>query len=247
MAKALIFAGGSGLRMNSKSKPKQFLMLHGKPVIIYTLEHFEDNAQIDGIIVVCKEDWISKLNHMLEKYGIKKVISVISGGDSAFESIYFGLVEMKKYTTEDEIVLIHDGVRPLITESLIDRNIETAMKKGNAITVDFVRESVVEMQEHFEIGKTYPREDMRIAKAPQTFRYSDILKEIEKAYNAGESYIDMSSMMYSKGYTLNTVQSCDYNIKITTAADFYIFKAILDALDDSQIFGLDMDDDYDNK
>ena len=112
MAKALIFAGGSGRRMNSGSKPKQFLELHGKPIIIYTLEHFEYHEEISDIIVVCIKEWIEELQGFLRRYGITKVSKIVPGGATGHDSIYNGLQAMKEEADFNEVVLIHDGVRP---------------------------------------------------------------------------------------------------------------------------------------
>ena len=121
MAKALIFAGGSGRRMNSGSKPKQFLELHGKPIIIYTLEHFEYHEEISDIIVVCIKEWIEELQGFLRRYGITKVSKIVPGGATGHDSIYNGLQAMKEEADFNEVVLIHDGVRPLINAELISQ------------------------------------------------------------------------------------------------------------------------------
>ena len=118
---ALIFAGGVGSRMNSKAKPKQFLEIHGKPIIIHTLEHFEEHTEIDAICVVIVEEWLNYMLTLVEKYSLKKVKWVIPGGASALESQYNGLstIARKMNLDQKNIVLIHDGVRPLIDEKTI--------------------------------------------------------------------------------------------------------------------------------
>lgn len=239
MSKALIFAGGTGVRMNSRSKPKQFLELHGKPIIIYTIEHFERHMDIDDIVIVCIKDWIPELNRTIDKYGIKKVKTVVEGGATAFESIYKGLIVLAQTCDLNEIVLIHDGVRPLISQNLISDNIDCAKKYGSAITVDYVRETAVVSEDAQQITQVMPREQMRIAKAPQTFKFGEIYQEYRNAYANGEQYTDCCELMKAKGYTLHTVYSTEYNIKVTTPSDFYIFRALTDALENSQIFGLE--------
>ena len=133
---AVIFAGGSGVRMNTRSKPKQFLELRGKPIIIYTLELFDNHPLIDGIVVVCLESWIPFLKKMLKKFEINKVVKIVSGGDSGQDSIYRGLCAVEDYCKdkgeENAVVLIHDGVRPLIVDETITRNIEKVHEKGSA-------------------------------------------------------------------------------------------------------------------
>ena len=122
---ALIFAGGTGTRMNSKTKPKQFLELHGKAIIIHTIEIFENHPEIDGVSVVCIESWLDYLKKLVEKEGFKKVKWIVPGGNSGQESIYNGLkaIHDDSSTNDDDIVLIHDGVRPLINEDVITYNI----------------------------------------------------------------------------------------------------------------------------
>ena len=123
---AVIFAGGVGRRMNTKSRPKQFLEYNGKPIIIYTLELFDNHPMIDGIVVSCVESWIPFLQKMLKKFEINKVMKIVPGGETGQDSIYNGLVAAKEFSkTENDVVLIHDGVRPLITEQTITDNIET--------------------------------------------------------------------------------------------------------------------------
>ena len=129
---ALIFAGGTGQRMGVKDVPKQFLEVDGKPVIIYTIEFFEKHKDIDEIYVVCIEPWIDYLEYKLSKTNIKKIKSIIPGGATGQDSIYLGLKEAEKYCDKDTIVLVHDGVRPFISEDLITRNINDAkLRKKN--------------------------------------------------------------------------------------------------------------------
>ena len=132
---AVIFAGGTGQRMNTRTRPKQFLELHGKPIIIYTLEAFEDHSEIDGIIVVMLESWIPYTKELIRKYNLKKVKDVVPGGASGQDSIYNGLCAAARFYGDDDIVLIHDGVRPLIDEETITANIRGVEKLGTAITV----------------------------------------------------------------------------------------------------------------
>ena len=136
---SVIFAGGVGTRMNTKSRPKQFLDLNGKPIIVYTIELFENHPDVDGIIVVCLESWIPFLRKMLKKFEITKVVRIVSGGVSGQDSIYNGLCAAEDYVKEqgesNAIVMIHDGVRPLITEDTITDNIEKVKECGSCITV----------------------------------------------------------------------------------------------------------------
>lgn len=238
MINALIFAGGTGQRMNSKSKPKQFLELHGKPILIHTLEYFEDHPQIDAICIVCLAGWEKELQKELKKYDITKVRWIVPGGQTGHDSIYNGLKAMEEFCAEDDIVMIHDGVRPLISEELITGNIEMTKRMGNAITVEPAPETVVQLGENGCVKNVPERAAMRIAKAPQTFYYRDILAAHEKAQEEMFKSIDSCHLMNWYGSTLHTVESTPYNIKIATPSDYYVFRAIYEARENSQIFGM---------
>jgi 2-C-methyl-D-erythritol 4-phosphate cytidylyltransferase len=238
MVTALIFAGGTGQRMNSRSKPKQFLEMHGKPIIIYTLEHFELHQNIDNIVIVCLKDWIDELKGMLKRYGITKVIKVVSGGETGHDSIYCGLEAMKDIDGDDDIVLIHDGVRPLITSELIDRNIEMVKNCGNAITSEPARESIVMSIDGEKIYDVPERRQMYVAKAPQSFRFGKILKLYEKAHEEQVKSIDSAHLCSLYDEPMNIVLSTKNNMKITDPADYYMYRALYDAIENQQVFGL---------
>lgn len=237
---AVIFAGGTGQRMNTASKPKQFLELHGKPIIIYTLEYFQKHSQIDGIVVVCLESWIDYCENLLKKYQIDKVLKIVPGGNSGQESIFNGLEAAHQISVnEQDIVLIHDGVRPLINEALITNCIASVKKHGNAITVSPAIETILLKTEDGDIGNILKRSECEMAKAPQCFYLNDIYSCHLKAKAAGkDDFIDSASLMQYYGYKLNAVEGPLENIKITTPADFYIFRAIMDARENLQILGL---------
>ena len=236
---AVIFAGGTGTRMNSKTRPKQFLTLHGKEIIIYTLEHFENHPDIDGISVVCIEGWIDYLKKLLDKYQIKKVRWISPGGATGQESIYNGLNAMRGQIADDSIVLIHDGVRPLIDEELITNNIRMAEKKGTGITVVPAIETVMLVNEANEIVQSVDRKNCRVVRAPQSFKYKEILAEHDKMKKAGiNDIIDSATLMKQAGYALYPVEGKPENIKITTPSDYYTFRAIVEAEENSQILGL---------
>jgi len=237
---ALIFAGGSGTRMNTKSKPKQFLELHGKEIIIYTLEHFERHPEIDAIAVVCIADWIDYLKSIIRKHGIDKVKWIVPGGETGQDSIFNGLEAIHKDCPEDSVVLIHDGVRPLINRELISDNIKSVKENGSAITVTPVTETIMLTQSDNKVYKSVDRDKSCTAKAPQSFWLKDIYAAHLKAREDGiHTKIDSATMMSDYGYSLYTVAGGPENIKITTPTDFYIFRALIDAKENSQIFGLE--------
>ena len=178
---SVIFAGGSGKRMHTKSRPKQFLEYQGKPIIIYTLELFDNHPMIDAIIVACVEEWIPFLEKMLKKFEINKVKAIVPGGKTGQESIYKGLVTAKSISKgENDIVLIHDGVRPLITEQTITDNIEMVKKEGSCITCIPATETFIVTQP--DGGLEIPtRDNSLIARATQSFYLKNILDSHERA------------------------------------------------------------------
>lgn len=238
---AVIFAGGVGSRMHSKDRPKQFLEMYNKPIIIHTLEHFENHPMIDAIAVVCIESWIPYLNDLLYKFRIEKVKKVVPGGETGQLSIYNGLKTAKEIAGEEKsIVLIHDGVRPLINEKLITDNIESVKKYGSSVTSGIVKETIVEIDDDHDIILVPDRAHSRVAKAPQCFYLDDILTAHNKALEQGKTnFIDSCTMMQYYGYHLHMTDGPYENIKITTPDDFYTMRAILEAKENAQIYGMD--------
>ena len=177
---AVIFAGGTGQRMNTKTLPKQFLELHGKPILVYTLEHFEKHRQIDGIVLVCVQDWLDYCEELLQKYHIKKVKAVVPGGQSGQESIRNGLNKAAELFPQDSVVLIHDGVRPLIDEETISKDIAGVQQNGSAITVSPAIETIALRSDTGEVGEIIERSRCQMAKAPQCFYLKDILSAHKK-------------------------------------------------------------------
>ena len=236
---ALIFAGGTGKRMNTKTLPKQFLELHGKPIIIHTIEHFESHPKIKDIVVVCVDDWLDYCKDLLAKFNIKKVSQVVPGGETGQMSIFNGLEALReKYQGNDDYVLIHDGVRPLIDEEIISKNIESVKKYGTAITVKPVIETVVQVDEEDIINNVIERSTCQTAVAPQSFLLSEIYSlhmraQAEKLFDMTDS----ATLARYFGLPLHTVMGGSENIKITTPSDFYIFRAIYEARENAQIFG----------
>lgn len=239
---AVIFAGGVGKRMHSRECPKQFLKIYNKPIIIHTLEYFEKHPLIDAIVISCVEEWMPYLEELIYKYRIEKVKKVVVGGETGQLSIYNGLKAAEDVANgEKAIVLIHDGVRPLINAKLITDNIESVKKNGSAITTAVVKETILVVNEGTATINYVPsRKNSRVARAPQSFWLNDILNAHEKALSEGKKdYIDSCTMMQEYGYDLFLVDGPGENIKITTPEDFYIMRAILEAKENAQIYGFD--------
>ena len=226
---AAIFAGGSGVRMHTKSRPKQFLELNGKPIIIYTLELFDNHPQVDAIVVACIDSWIPFLKKMIRKFEITKVIEIVPGGETGQDSIYNALQAAERAADgKDATVMIHDGVRPLITEQTITDNINTVEEFGSCITCVPATETFVVSQADGSL-EIPSRANSLIARAPQSFHLSDIMTAHRRAISEEmHDFIDSCTMMSHYGYTLKTIIGPMENIKITTPTDFFIFRAMVE-------------------
>lgn len=237
---AIIFAGGSGRRMGA-GMPKQFLEINGKPIIIHTLDNFQNSPLIDKIYISCKKEYIRKLQNMLEYYRITKAAGVVEGGETGQDSIYNGLVCALKDNPEDSIVLIHDGVRPLISEEVIEENIESVEKYGTAVTcTPFFETPVISVSG--EVVEDMPvRNYMFTAQAPQSFRLGELVKAHEKVRKTNPGYENIADSCYlyrSLGKEVHIVEGNRGNIKVTTPEDFYLLRALLQYRENEQILGL---------
>ncbi len=234
---AIIFAGGVGKRMHAKDKPKQFLMVHGKPIIVHTVEVFQNHSEIDGIIVVCVKDWIDYMEEMKYRYRLDKIGAIVQGGETGQLSIYNGLEAAAQiYGVEKNIVLIHDGVRPLVSKKTISDNIISVKKYGNAVTCAPTKESVVLISEEGSIEEVVERNAARTAKAPESFYLKDILEASKESIEKGiNNEIDSCTLMFHHGMKMHVVEGEYDNIKITTPEDFFTFRAIYDARENEQL------------
>ena len=233
----LIFAGGIGSRMNARALPKQFLELNGKPIIIHTLERFEEHPDIDAIAVVILPSYRSHLIRLLNRYEIGKVKWIVDGGATGQMSRHAGLKAIAADCPDSSIVLIHDGVRPLINAQLISDNIESVVLHGSGVTCTKFNETVVSSPTQ-EIDDVIPREHIYAAQAPQSFRLGEILGLYERAVGDAElDSIDSCVLMHRYGHTVHRVDGPRSNIKITTAEDFYVCRAFFEVIENSQIVG----------
>ena len=237
---AVVFAGGIGARMNSHALPKQFLEIHGKPILIHTLEKFENHPEIDGIALATHPDWRSLTEKLLRRHEITKVRWVVNGGETGQESRHKALraIAADVEDPSDTIVLLHDGVRPLINDELISANIEMARVKGNAITCTKFNETVAVSPDDM-ITQVIPRDHIYAAQAPQTFHLDEILALYDLAVAEGEhDSIDSCTLMETHGRQLFRVEGPRSNIKSTTAEDFYVCRTYFDVLETQQIVGM---------
>lgn len=235
----VIFAGGVGRRMNTKGKPKQFLEVHDKPIIVHTIDIFQNTEAIDAVVVVCVSDWLDYMNNLVERFNLTKVKAVVAGGETGQMSIFKGLEAAEQLATDDAVVLIHDGVRPLINEEVINANIQSVKETGSAVTSVRAKETVVLVNDSSKISEVVDRTRSFIAKAPQSFYLSDILSVERDAISKGiTDAIDSSTLMGMYNRELTIVEGPYENIKITTPDDFYMFKALYDARENEQIYGM---------
>ena len=227
---AVIFAGGVGRRMHMNDLPKQFLEVYGKPVIIHTLEKFENHDEIDAIVIACVKEWMPYMNELITKYHLQKVKSVVMGGSTGQESIYNGLKAAEAIAYERAVVLIHDGVRPFINSEVISNNIKSVKEHGSAITTSKVTETILVVDETNRINEVPNRANSRVAKAPQSFWLDDILEVHEKAREEGKNdFIDSCTIMQFYGKTLHLVDGPIENIKVTTPQDIFTMRSVFEA------------------
>lgn len=235
---AVIFAGGVGSRMSGADKPKQFLELGGESIICHVIDKFEEASCIDGIVVVCIESWLDYLKQLVSQRSYTKVIGIVPGGKTGQESIFNGLSFIKDNRTVDDqtVVLIHDGVRPLIDAKTILACAESARKNGATATVAPVTETVVVVDDGKVVGVTN-RSKCRLARAPQGFKFNELYSSHLRASREGKAdFIDSISMMSQYGHEIFIVDGPEENIKITTPRDFLTFKGFVDLKEYEQIW-----------
>lgn len=238
----LILAGGVGQRMRSSGMPKQFLEVFRKPIIIYTLEKFENCKEIDVMVIVCNSSWIDYMESLLKRYPFNKPVYVVNGGKDRQKSIYNGIQSITSLGADiNDIVVIHDGVRPLVQTQIISENIMVASEKGCCMTVKPVVESVVVTASRTaKFSDFKKRDDTYSLTAPQTFKLS-ILNEMyrhEIESNTPIPLLDAALTYTFFGGEMPLVIENNHNIKVTTPEDYYILKAILELEENSAVFGL---------
>lgn len=239
---AIIFAGGLGQRLNNgeNSTPKQFLKINDKPIIIRTLELFQTHKDIDKIYISIHPDYYEYMQELVKYYYITKTAGIVNGGKTGQESIYNALKLAQKENPQDSIVLIHDGVRPNITEEVITKNIKCTKKNGNAITCTSCFETILISENGINPEHVPYRKDTYAAQAPQTFHLGEVIEAHEITRKTNPNYTDIvdTCTLYK---TLNKktfmVKGNRGNIKITTIEDLYILRALIRYKEDLEAFG----------
>lgn len=230
---ALIIAGGSGQRMG-QDIPKQFLNVHDRPVIIYTLEAFERHPNIDAIEVVCVEGWEAILRAYCKQFNIKKLENIVCGGENGQASIRNGIMDIFSRHGKDDLVLIHDAIRPMVSTEIISDCIRVAMKYGNAITAIPCAEAMLRTVDGVSSREQISRDNLKRTQTPQAAKLGDLIKAHKEAIEKGiTSSVATCTMFIELGKTLYFSMGSEKNIKLTTTEDFEIFKALLSARHDS--------------
>lgn len=225
MVSALIFAGGVGRQMKLEDIPKQFLEVEGKPIIVRTIEHFLNHQMVDKIIVVCLETWIEEFQTDAVKYNLKKIDAVLPGGDAGYQSIHIGLMEIAKSTVKDDIVLICDGVRPMLSEALITTCIQDARKFGTAVPVTPSIDSVLYSEDGSMCSKNCERKKIFITQAPQGYTMERILEAHKQAEERGIESVSSADLLLELGQEIHIFQGIRENIKVTTQEDLNSLRA----------------------
>lgn len=228
---AVIIAGGSGSRMG-QDIPKQFINVYDKPIIVYTLEGFQNHPMIDAIEVVCIDGWHDVLWAYAHQFNITKLKWVVSGGTTGQESIRNGVYHLENIAKDDDIVIIHDGIRPLVDATVLSDVIVKAKKYGNGVTSLPYNEQifVVNPKDETTTCKYIPRETLRRVSTPQAYSFGKLIWAYKEAFEKeigiyGSSYTN--TMMVELGETLHFAAGSDKNIKLTTKDDLEMFKGYL--------------------
>lgn len=226
---ALLIAGGSGNRMG-QDIPKQFMHVDGSPIIIHTMRCFQYHPDIDAIAVVCLKGWETVLQAYANQFCIDKLKWIFPGGRTGMESIHNGIYGLKDVGCKDEdLVLIHDSVRPLLSQDIISSNIAICKAYGFAITGIKCREAILESEDGFTTNKSIPRDKLIRTQTPQTFQLKNILNVHEEAKFKGISDSVASCTLVAEvgGRDMHIVPGSEKNIKITTVEDLEILKALM--------------------
>ena len=225
----LIIAGGSGNRMH-QDIPKQFITVNERPVIVYTLEAFEKHPEIDSIVVVCIEGWEQVLWAYSKQFNITKMQYIVPGGKNGQDSIRNGIMEIEKHFDREDIVLIHDAIRPMVSAEIISDNIRVTREFGNAITVIPCAEAMLQTEDGVVSKGSYPRDNLKRTQTPQAFHVGDICDLHRRALEKGiTNSVASCTLMIEMGEQVFFSSGSEKNIKLTTVEDIDIFKALLAA------------------
>lgn len=235
MTVAIIIAGGSGQRMG-QDIPKQFINVYDKPILIYTLEGFQNHPQIDAIEVVCIDGWHDVLKAYAKQFNITKLRWIVSGGETGQESIRNGVYHLEGICNDDDTIIIHDGIRPMVESAVLSDVITVCEKYGNAVSSMPYNEQIFIMDDEVSTRSYIPRETIRRVSTPQAYKFGKLDAAYHKAFEEktgiyGSSYTN--TMMADLGERLYFSAGSEKNIKLTTKDDLETFKAYLNLDKDS--------------
>ena len=234
MTIAIIIAGGSGHRMG-QDIPKQFIEVYGKPVLLYTLEGFQQHPQVDAIELVCIDGWQDICWAYAKQYGITKLKWMVTGGATGQESIRNGVFGLEGKAADDDIIIVHDGIRPLVEPAVLSDVIAKCRQYGNAVTSMPYNEQIFVMDDDISTTRYIPRETLRRVATPQAYQFRLLDDKYHEAFEKqvgiyGSSYAN--TMMVELGVRLYFAAGSDKNLKLTTPDDLAIFKGYLRAAKD---------------
>lgn len=234
---AILTAGGTGTRTH-QDLPKQFLNVENKPIIVYTLEAFQQHPSIDEIYVSCLDGWSAILEAYARQFNITKLRRIVTGGSTGQESIYNGLKAIKEdhEVTKDIVVMIHDGNRPMLSQDVITDNLVKQKKYGSAVTVIPTTEVVFVSKDGVESNSALNRDELWRTQTPHSYQFDKLWDVHNKAITDEVTNMAAScSLMQKYGFTTFFSKGSEKNIKITTVEDIEIFKALLTAKNDEWI------------
>ena len=228
---AVVLAGGSGSRMGMVDRPKQFIDIYGKPVIIHTLEAFEINEKIDAICVVCVKEWQDDLSLWLKEYDIRKVRWIANAGASRQESSLNALDAIKEACGDDDYVIIHDAARPLISQKIINENIVKVREYGACDTVVPAHDTIIRSVDGDTLDSSPARKELYMGQTPQSFKYSIVRKAYDDYFalpeNERPEMTDDCGLVLHSGVKIGMAMGDKLNMKITTMEDLLLVKSIV--------------------
>ncbi|MFX0548412.1 2-C-methyl-D-erythritol 4-phosphate cytidylyltransferase [Hathewaya histolytica] len=224
---AIILAGGSGTRMGSDI-PKQFIDIYGKPLIIHTIEAFDINPNIDYIAVICKKEFNEDLTIWMRKYGISKVKWIVDGGNTRQDSVYNGINHLSGFCSDEDILVIHDAARPLISQRIINENIQGAKINKAVDTVIPTTDTIIRSIDGSVIEEVPVRRELYLGQTPQSFEYGLIKKAHEEAKKENNlNATDDCQLVLKIGNKVSLVKGDKLNFKVTTFEDLLILKSVI--------------------
>ncbi len=224
---AIVIAGGIGSRMKAEI-PKQFILVKDKPIIIYTLEAFQRHPEIDAILVVCIDGWHEYLQEQAEKFHITKLRWITSGGTNGQGSARNGLLRLEGFLKDEDIVIIHDAIRPIVPQIILTDMLDVCRKKGNACASLPCHETLIRTEDQKSGCESIDRATVRRVQTPQAYHYGELLSVHKQALEKGITHsVYANTLMVEMGKTIHFSLGFDNNVKITTPEDLALFKALL--------------------